>query len=155
MLKFSYIIGFSWQLRCRQNAPFHIAFSAKTLSFTRHIYPKLCKFASSLNSLYTPESAQFHSVFSLTTISLILHSHQKRQLLLCFFAEDAHYSPKPRSCKDNAKYFSNTLRYTTRFGKNGKWSIILNIWANLKKTAKNVGYTVFGIYYWMNEGKKG
>jgi hypothetical protein len=37
-------------------------------------------FASSLNTLYTAESAQFHSTFSLTTISLTPHFRRKREV---------------------------------------------------------------------------
>jgi hypothetical protein len=41
------------------------------------------------------------------------------------------------------------------FGKIGKWSKILNIWANLKKIFKNVGCSACFIYVWLKDAKKG
>jgi hypothetical protein len=66
-----------------KNAQFHTAFSAKTLFVTlRSAYPLItCNSASSLNALYTTESAQFYSVFLPTAIGLTQRCHQKRVLL--------------------------------------------------------------------------
>jgi hypothetical protein len=52
-----------------ENAPFHSSYSPKT----HHS-------ASSLNTLYTAESAQFYSAISPTTISLTQSFRQKREV---------------------------------------------------------------------------
>jgi hypothetical protein len=69
--------------------------------------------------LYIAESAQFYSAFSPTTISLTLRFRRKREVWLCFFAENAQNNPKTHSYKDNAKFnvaFSaTTLSHASRF----------------------------------------
>ncbi len=74
-VKFSYIVGFLRILRyCQKHtvslsifgekATFHFAFSLQMSNYT-----------SSLNTLYTAESAQFYSMFLPTLISLTLCFH--------------------------------------------------------------------------------
>jgi hypothetical protein len=69
--------------------------------------------------LYIAESAQFYSAFSPTTISLTLRFWRKREVWLCFFAENAQIDPKTHSYEDNAKFnavFSaTTLSHASRF----------------------------------------
>ncbi len=75
--------------------------------------------ASSLNTLYIAESAQFYSAFSPTTISLTSRFRRKREVWLRFFAENAQNDPKMHSYEDNAKFnvaFSaTTLSHASRF----------------------------------------
>jgi hypothetical protein len=98
-----------------KNAPFHSAFLVKTLRFT----PKTHNSASSLNMLYTYESAQFYSAFLPTTISLTPRFCQKHEVWLCFFAENAQNDPKTHRSEDNAKFNSaflaTTLSHASRF----------------------------------------
>ncbi len=74
---------------------------------------------SSLNTLYTAESGPFYSAFSPTTFSLTLRFHQKREVWLRLFAENAQNDPKLHSYKDSAKFnvtFSETmLSYASLF----------------------------------------
>ncbi len=82
--------------------------------------PKMHNFASSLNMLYTAESAQFYSACSPTTISsLTPRVRQKRKVWLRFFAENAQNDPKTHSYEDSAKFnymFSATmLSHASRF----------------------------------------
>jgi hypothetical protein len=74
---------------------------------------------SSLNTLHIAESTQFYSSFSPTTISLTPRFHQKREVWLRFFAENAPNDPKTHSYKDSAKFnvaFSaKTLSHASRF----------------------------------------
>jgi hypothetical protein len=80
---------------------------------------KTHNFASSLNTLYIAESAQFYSAFSLTTISLTLRFRQKREVWFHFFANNAQNYPKTHSYEDNAKFNSaflvTTLSHASRF----------------------------------------
>ncbi len=75
--------------------------------------------ASSLNTLYIAESAQFYSPFSPTTISLTQRFRRKREVWLRFFAENAQNDPKTHSYEDSAKFdvaFSATmLSHASRF----------------------------------------
>ncbi len=71
--------------------------------------PKTHNFASSLNTLYTAKSAQFNSAFSPTTISLTPRFRWKREVWLCFFAENAQNDPKMHSYEDSAKFNSAFL----------------------------------------------
>jgi hypothetical protein len=90
--------------------------------------PKMHHFASSLNTLYTAESAQFYSAFSLTTISSTPRFRQKRKVRLRFFTENAQNDPKTHSCEDSAKFSSEfsatTLSHASRFRR--KWRLIEN-----------------------------
>jgi hypothetical protein len=102
--------------------------------------PKTHNSASSLNTLYTAESAQFYSAFSPTTISLTPRFRRKREILL-----------KMHSYEDAAKFnvaFSATKRSAMlrAFGENGEFSKISNICANFKNVFENVGCTAFCIY---------
>ncbi len=75
--------------------------------------------ASSLNPLYTAESAQFYSAFSPTTISLTPRFRRKRKVWLRFFAENAQNNPKTHRYKDRAKcnfaFSATTLSRASRF----------------------------------------
>ncbi len=90
-------------------------FSAKTHNST-----------SSLNTLYTAESAQFYSAFSSTMISLTLRFQWKREVWLRFFAENAQNYPKTHSYEDSAKFNSafsaTTLSHASRFRRK-RWVI--------------------------------
>ncbi len=83
---------------------------------------------SSLNMLYTAKSAQFYSAFSPTMISLTPRFCRKREVWLCFFAENAQNYPKTHSYEDSAKFnspFSATmLSHASRFWR--KWGVIKN-----------------------------
>ncbi len=68
--------------------------------------PKTHKFASSLKTLYTAESAKFYSAFLLTTISLTPRFCRKREVWLRFFAENTQNDPKMHSYEDCAKFTS-------------------------------------------------
>ncbi len=76
-------------------------------------------FASSLNPLYTAESAQFYSAFSPTTISLTPRFRWKRAVWLRFSAENAQNDPKTYSYEDSAKcnsaFSATTLSHASRF----------------------------------------
>jgi hypothetical protein len=91
-----------------KNVTFHSAYSPRTHNF-----------ASSPNTLYTAESAQFYSAFSPTTISLNPRFRRKRKVWLRFFAENAQNDPKTQSYEDNAKFNSafsaTTLGHASRF----------------------------------------
>ncbi len=75
--------------------------------------------ASSLNTLYIAESAQFYSAVSPTTISLTPRFRRKREVWFRFFAENAQNDPKTHSYEDSAKFnvaFSGTtLSHASRF----------------------------------------
>ncbi len=81
--------------------------------------PKTHNLASSLNTLYTAESAQFYSAFSPTTISLTPRFCRKCEVWLCFFAENAQNNPETHSYEDNSKFNSafsaTTLSHASRF----------------------------------------
>jgi hypothetical protein len=81
--------------------------------------PKAHNFASSLNTLYFAESAQFYSAFLPTTISLTPRFRRKREDWLHFFAENTQNNPKMHSYKDNAKFnaafLATTLSHASRF----------------------------------------
>ncbi len=91
-----------------ENATFHSAYSPKTKNS-----------ASSLNTLYIAESAQFYSAVLPTTISLTPRLRQKRKVWLRLFAENAQNDLKTHSYKDSAKFniaFSaTTLSHASRF----------------------------------------
>jgi hypothetical protein len=101
-----------------KNAPFHSAYSPKTHNF-----------ASSLNTLYTVESAQFYSAFFPTTISLTPRFRRKHEVWLHFFTENAQNDPKTHSHEDNAKFNSafsvTTLSHASLFRR--KRGVIENI----------------------------
>jgi hypothetical protein len=74
--------------------------------------PKTHNFASSLNTLYTAESAQFYYAFSPTAISLTPRFRRNCEVWLHFFAENAQNDPKMHSYEDSAKFnstFSATM----------------------------------------------
>jgi hypothetical protein len=100
-----------------KNAMFHSTYSPKTHNS-----------ASSLNTLYPAESAQFYVSFSPTTISLTLRFRPKRKVWLRFFTENAQNDPKTHSYEDSAKFnsaFSATkLSHASRFWR--KWGVIEN-----------------------------
>ncbi len=108
-----------------ENATFHSAYSPKTHNF-----------ASSLNTLFIAETAQFYSTFLPTTISLTPRFHRKREVWLRVFAENAQNDPKTHSCEDSAKFIQRFRRQHSAmlraFGENGEWSKTSNIWANFK-----------------------
>ncbi len=81
-----------------ENATFNSAYSPKTHNF-----------ASSLNPLYTAESAQFYYAFLQTTISLTPCFCQKREVWFRFFAENAQNDPKTLSYEDSTKFNSPVL----------------------------------------------
>ncbi len=123
MLKSSYKIGFS-RIPCyRQKRTVSLRVLGENITFHSAYSPKTHNFASSLNTLYTAESAQFYSAFLPTTISLTLRFRQKCKVWLRFFAESAQNDPKTHSYKDNAKFNSRA------FGENGEWLKISNICA--------------------------
>jgi hypothetical protein len=103
--------------RFRQKCTFNSAYSPKTHNF-----------ASTLNPLYTAESAQFYSAFSPTTISLTPRFRRKREDWLRFFAENAQNDPKTQSYEDSTKFNSafsvTTLSHASRFWR--KWRVIEN-----------------------------
>jgi hypothetical protein len=74
--------------------------------------PKTNNSSSSLNMLYTAESAQFYSTFLPTTISWTPCFHRKHKVWLTFFTENAQNDPKTHSYKDEAK-FNPTFLATT------------------------------------------
>jgi hypothetical protein len=84
--------------------------------------------ASSLNTLYTAQSAQFYSPFSPKTISLIPRFRRKREVWLCFFPKNAQNDLKTRSYEDSAKFNSafsaTTLSHPLCFRR--KWRVIEN-----------------------------
>jgi hypothetical protein len=75
--------------------------------------------ASSLNMLYTAESAQFYSAFSPITFSVTQHFCQKCKVSLCVFTENAQYNLKTCSFEDNAKFhfvfLATALSFASRF----------------------------------------
>jgi hypothetical protein len=91
----------------------------KNATFYTAYLPKKHNFASSLNTLYTAESAQFYSPFSPTTISSTQRFRRKREVWLRFFAENAQNDPKTHNCEDSAKFNSafsaTTLSHASRF----------------------------------------
>jgi hypothetical protein len=115
-------------------------------------------FASSQNTLYTAESAQFYSAFSLTTISLTPRFCGKREVWLNFFAENAQNDPKTQCYEDNAKFNSafsaTTLSHTLRFRRKGR--VIKNfeyLGEFLEYFRKGWLYCVF-IYKWLKDAKE-
>jgi hypothetical protein len=126
-----------------ENAPFHSAYS-----------PKMHNSTSSLNTLYTAESAQFYSAFSPTTISLTP--------CFCWNAKfDSAFSPKTLKTIPKRTVTNTALNLTPRsqrqrsamlraFGENAEWSKTLNICANLKnifENVPNVDESVWGSYH--------
>ncbi len=77
--------------------------------------PQTHNSSSSLNMLYTAESAQFYSAFSPTTISLTPRFRRKREVWLCFFAENAQNDPKTHSyeAKFNSAFSATTLSHAS------------------------------------------
>jgi hypothetical protein len=112
-----------------KNAPFYFAFSSKTLGFHSAYSLKVHNSTSSLNTLYTAESAQFSSTFLPTTISLTPHFCWKCEVWLHIFAKNAQNGPITHSYEDNAKFHSTflatTLNYATCFWR--KREVIENI----------------------------
>ncbi len=68
-VKSLYIIGFSQLLRYRQKRTISLHVFGKNAAFYSAYLLKTHNSASSLNTLYTAESAQFYSAFSPTMIS--------------------------------------------------------------------------------------
>ncbi len=118
-VKSSHIIGFSRIPRYRQKRTLSLRVFGKNDMFRSTYSPKTKNSASSLNTLYIANSAQFYSAFSPTAISLTLCFHWKREVWLCFFAENAQNDPQTHSYEDSAKFnvvFSRTmLSYSSRF----------------------------------------
>jgi hypothetical protein len=79
-VKSSYIIEFSRISRYCRKRTVSLRVFGKNASFHSAYLPKTHNSASSLNTLYTAESAQFYSAFSLTTISLTPRFRRKRQV---------------------------------------------------------------------------
>jgi hypothetical protein len=106
------------------------------LRFTLHIS------TSSLNTLYTAESAQFYSAFSPTTPRF----RRKREVLLRFSAENTQNDPKTHSYEDSVlppRFRRQCSAMLRAFGKNGEWSNTSSIWTNLKNIFENVGVLRF------------
>ncbi len=108
-------------------------------------------FASSLNTLYTAKSAQFHSTVLLTTISLTPRFCRKHKVWLRFFAENAQKTIQTHTVTKTALNLTPRLgrqrsAMLRAFGENGKWLKTLNIWATLKNIFENVGCSAFCIY---------
>ncbi len=114
-----YKIEFSRIPRYRRKRTVSLRVFGKNVTFHSAYLPKTHNFASSLNTLYTAESAQFHCAFSPTTISLTPRFRRKREVWLRFFAKNAQNDPKMHSYEDNAKLnsaFSATpLSHASRF----------------------------------------
>ncbi len=127
-VKSLYIIGFSWILCYRRKRTISLRVFGENAMFHSAYSPKTKYFASSLNTLYIAERAQFYSMFSPTMISLTLRFCRKREVWLHFFAKNAQNDPKTHSYEDSAKFnvaFSATmLSHASRFRR--KWGVIEN-----------------------------
>ncbi len=114
-----YIIGFPRIPRYRQKRTVSLRVFSENATFDSAYSPKTHISPSSLNTLYTTESAQFYSAFLLTTIRLIPRFRQKCEVLLRFFAENAQNDPKTHRYEDSAKFNSafsaTTLSHASRF----------------------------------------
>ncbi len=97
-----------------KNAPFHNAFSAKTLRFTPHIRRKCIIPLLHWIRCILPKAP----AFSPTTISLTPRFRWKHEVLLRFFAEIAQNDPKTHSYEDSAKsnyeFSETTLSHALR-----------------------------------------
>ncbi len=75
--KYQYITGLSQIPRYRRKRTVSLRVFVENATFNSAYSPKTHNFASSLNPLYTAESAQFYFTFSLTTIRLTLRFRRK------------------------------------------------------------------------------
>jgi hypothetical protein len=145
-------VWFSRIPRYRRKRTVSLRVYGKNVTFHSAYSLKMKNSASSLNTLYIAESAQFYSAFSPTMISLTP---------LRDFAENAKFDSafSPRTLKTIRKRtvtktaLSLTLCFRRQrstmlraFGENGEWSKTLNISANFKNFFENVGRTAFCIY---------
>jgi hypothetical protein len=79
-VKFSLKTGFSRIQRFRRKRTVSLRFFVESATFHSAYSPKTHDSASSLNRLYTAQSAEFYSVFSPTTISLTPRFRRKREV---------------------------------------------------------------------------
>jgi hypothetical protein len=86
---------------CRRKRTVSLSAFSKNDTFHSVNLPITWNFTYSLNTLYTAKNAQCYSAFSPTTISWTRCCRRKREVSLRFFAKNAQYKPKMRSCKDN------------------------------------------------------
>ncbi len=110
--KSSYIIGFLRILRYRRKRNVSLRVFGESASFHSAYLPKMNNSTSSLNTLYTAESAQFYSTFVPTTISWTPCFCRKHEVWLIFFTESAQNDPKTHSYEDDTK-FNPTFSATT------------------------------------------
>jgi hypothetical protein len=122
-VKSLYKIGFSRKPRYQWKRTVSFCVFSKNVTFHSAYSTKTHNSASSLNTLYTAESAQFYSTFSPMTISLTPRFPWKREVWLRFFAESAQNNPKTHSSKDNTIFNSvfsaTTLSHASRFRRKG------------------------------------
>jgi hypothetical protein len=118
-VKSSNIIGFL-RIPCyRQKRTVSLCVFGKNATFDTAYSPKTHNSPSSLNTLYTAESAQFYSALSPTVISLTPRFRRKREVWLHFVAENVQNNIKTHSYEDSAKFNSEfsvtTLSHASRF----------------------------------------
>jgi hypothetical protein len=103
-VKFPCIIQFLQIPCCRRKHTGSLCIFSKIAPFHLTYLPKPCNSAYFLNTLHTANSAQFYSVFLLTTISLTACCRRKHEVWLHAFAKDAQNDYKTYSYKDNGKF---------------------------------------------------
>jgi hypothetical protein len=147
-VKSSYIIGFSRIPRYRRNRAVSLRVFGENamFHFSYRYSPKLHILASSPNTLYTAESAQFYSAFLPTTISLTPPFRNAKF--------DSSFSPKTfktirkRTVRKTAPSLTSRFRrqrsaMIRAFGENGELLKTSNICTNFKNVFENVGCTPF------------